>query len=437
MFRIIRVWYRLIMKTNTDIEPGLLPLFRLTIVLWLVIQIVRVLAQMVTTTAESSLYISPVISFSLPVTLFMLFYINSSSVQEQMGQWYLPTGLMITTVGPMIIQGLSIGLQMEAGLVAETTFATRSMEVVFFPLFFSMIFIAVQYGFKVVIIYILGTAVLEMISFGTLISIYGQAVLHKTIVFDIPFEAIAKRSLLQGITGFLIARAIHGQKRDRKALGEKNVQLTQYAATVEQLAVSHERNRMARELHDTLAHTLSAVSVQLQALSTQFDSDPEGARQTLKNTSGLTRDGLKEVRRALQALRASPLEDLGLSIALRDLLKASAERAGIDIEFNSDKSIEGLTPEVEQSLYRICEEAVNNAIQHSNAKGIKVTLSKDKGVLQLSITDDGTGFNLDTNPEDGHFGIRGMHERADLCDGRLDIQSEPGKGTTVNFIVEV
>ncbi len=437
MYRIIRVWYRLIMKTNTDIEPGLLPLFRLTIVMWLAIQIIRILFQMATATTESPLYINPAISLSLPVSLFMLFYLNSSRVQERMGQWYLPTGLMITTVSPMIIQRLSIGLQMEAGLVAQTSFAMRSMEVVFFPLFFSMIFIAAQYGFKVVIIYILGTAVLEMISFGALISIYGQAVFYKTIVFDIPFEAIAKRSVLQGITGFLIARVIHGQKRDRKVLGEKNLQLTQHAATVEQLAVSHERSRMARELHDTLAHTLSAVSVQLQALSTQFDSDPEGARQTLNNTSGLTRNGLKEVRRALQALRASPLEDLGLSMALRDLLKVSAERAGIDVEFSSAENIEGLSHEIEQSLYRICEEAVNNAIQHSDAKAINVTLSKDKGVLQLSITDDGTGYNISTNPDKGHFGIRGMHERADLCNGQLDIQSESGRGTIVIFTIKV
>jgi signal transduction histidine kinase len=100
-------------------------------------------------------------------------------------------------------------------------------------------------------------------------------------------------------------------------LAEKNVELARYATTVEQLTISHECNRMARDLHDTLAHTLSAVAVQLEALNAQFDSDTTGARETLRRTRELTRNGLQEVRRALNALRASPLEDLGLAQAIR------------------------------------------------------------------------------------------------------------------------
>ncbi len=226
-----------------------------------------------------------------------------------------------------------------------------------------------------------------------------------------------------------------GQKTDRQALGERNVELARYATTVERLSVSHERNRIARELHDTLAHTLSAVSVQLEALNTQFDSDTIGAKQTPKKTAGLTRNGLQEVRRALHALRASPLEDLGLALALSCLVESTIERTGMKIALDITNELEGLRPEVEQSLYRITEEALNNAARHANAQKMTVSLLREGDEFQLTVTDNGIGFDTEALSENGHYGIKGMRERAMLCNSLLDIHSESGKGTTLHLTV--
>src|SRR4029078_5838718 len=109
---------------------------------------------------------------------------------------------------------------------------------------------------------------------------------------------------------------------------EANAKLVDYASTNEQLAVTRERNRVARDMHDTLAHTLSAVSVQLEAADSVWDSQPQQAHELLQKSLASARAGLGETRRAVRALRASPLDDLGLGLALRDLAESTADRAG-------------------------------------------------------------------------------------------------------------
>lgn len=423
------------MKTNTPIEPGLIALFRLTVGLWLAMHALAFIVHSTIAPMKIRFEPPPWIILNAFVAVFLLFYLSSRRLMDRLGWWYLPVGLMISTVGPMIEQWLNLSSILGHASPADFTFVMeRSIDILFFPLLFTIVVISVQYNLKTVLAYALGTAILEVVLILSVFAVSAADIAISDYSINLAIRSIVKRTMLLALTGFLIARIIQGQKTDRKALGEKNVKLAQYATTVEQLAISHERNRMARDLHDTLAHTLSAVSVQLQALNTQFDSDAEGARQTLKNTTSLTRDGLKEVRRALIALRASPLEDLGLKLALRHLLETSAVRAGINIEFDIADELDRLPPETEQSFYRIAEEAVNNAIRHADAGSISVSLSQDKGARQLEIIDDGIGFDADTDPAEGHFGIRGMQERAVLCNGQLEIESRPGAGTTVKFI---
>jgi signal transduction histidine kinase len=242
--------------------------------------------------------------------------------------------------------------------------------------------------------------------------------------------------MLFPLAGFLVARVSRDQKSDRRELAEKNVELARYATTVEQLTISHERNRMARDLHDTLAHTLSAVSVQLEALNAQFDSDTTGARETLRRTRELTRNGLQEVRRALNALRASPLEDLGLAQAIRRQAESTAERSWMNLALDITDDLDGLRPEVEGGLYRITGEALYNAARHANAQHMTVSLLRDEHELQLTVSDDGIGFDPEARSGDGQYGIKGMNELAKLFSGRLITDSEPGVGTTVRLIVE-
>jgi signal transduction histidine kinase len=178
-------------------------------------------------------------------------------------------------------------------------------------------------------------------------------------------------------------------------------------------------------MHDTLAHTLSAVSVQLKALAVLWDADPAQARRVLRATDDLTRSGLDEARRALHALRASPIDEMGLALALRRVAEEAKARAGFALTFSEPPQITSLRPEVEQHLYRIGEEAINNVARHANAHNVAVTLAQKDGATLLMIQDDGDGFDQGLAAQSGHFRLTGMRERASLIEARLEIESRP------------
>jgi signal transduction histidine kinase len=243
------------------------------------------------------------------------------------------------------------------------------------------------------------------------------------------------RTIIFLFTGYVLTRLMSAQRAQRSKLAEANHQLVHYAATAEQLAVSRERNRLARELHDTVAHTLSALSVQLEAVDSAWDHAPEQARTILQKAQGGTRNGLTETRRALQALRASPLEDLGLVRALQELAESSAARASMQLEMSLPDELKNVAPDVEQTVYRIAQEALSNIVKHSNATRIRVLLRVADGRLTLEIGDNGRGFVADSEEVLGHFGLRGMRERTELIGGTLKIESKRGAGTRVRLDV--
>jgi signal transduction histidine kinase len=195
------------------------------------------------------------------------------------------------------------------------------------------------------------------------------------------------------------------------------------------LTVSRERNRVARELHDTLAHTLSGVAVQLEAVDSLWTSDRKQAHNLLGHALRATRDGLTETRNAIQSLRAAPLTDLGLVRALQDFAETTAGRAGFQIDLDLPKTIDGLPLEVEQCFYRIGQEAIENIARHAQAKHVEVKLRGNASELCLQVIDDGIGFDPQASESDRHFGVQGMRERAQLIHAALEITSCPGQGT--------
>jgi signal transduction histidine kinase len=236
------------------------------------------------------------------------------------------------------------------------------------------------------------------------------------------------------VTGFSLGVAwlMQRQRAQRHQLESANRKLALTATTVEQLAVSHERNRMARELHDTLAHSLSAVSVQLEAVNALWDVEPAEARKILEQATRSTRSGLTEARRALHSLRASPLEDLGLTLAISTLAESVATRANLELELAIPANIDGLQPHVEQCVYRVAQEALENVTRHANASNVRVALEQTTTQLALTVADNGSGFDPTTvNGE--HFGIKGMRERAEMAGGRLFVHSAPHEGTQVRL----
>jgi signal transduction histidine kinase len=238
------------------------------------------------------------------------------------------------------------------------------------------------------------------------------------------------------VVGYMFSRMMVAQRRQRQELAEANRHLTRYAAAIEQLATSRERNRLARELHDTLAHSLSALAVQLEAVDAAWEETPAEARTLLVKSLALTRSGLTEARRSLQALRASPLEDLGLALAVRALAESTAARIGATLTLALPEAVENLPPDVEQGFYRIAQEALNNVTKHAAARHLMVVLQQNNGATDLTITDDGQGFAWAAAEMKAGYGLRGMQERAALMGAAFHVTSAPDQGTTVNVSVQ-
>ena len=217
-----------------------------------------------------------------------------------------------------------------------------------------------------------------------------------------------------------------------------NEKLTQYAATVEQLTVSQERNRLARELHDTLAHSLSAIAVQLQAVSSLWEVDKKKAQDILAKAEKLADDGLVEARRALQDLRATPLEKFGLSMALREMAESAAERADLTATIDIPNTTIPLPKHIDQSVYRILQEALENVVRHARARHLTVQMIQTSKQLTCLVADDGRGFEVESvNHSERQMGLRGMIERSELIGGTLTIESQPRDGTRILFALEL
>jgi signal transduction histidine kinase len=192
---------------------------------------------------------------------------------------------------------------------------------------------------------------------------------------------------------------------------------------------------LARELHDTLAHVQSGVAVQLEAVDTLWETNPTHARQILQKSLATVRTGMSETRRALQALRASPLETQTLMTAIQMYATQKAAHSDFELALQLPDELDELNDEVEQAIYRIVQESLTNIENHAQAQNVLITLAKNKGILELCIRDDGRGFVLDKIDPRTSFGIRGMEEWADMIHGTLRVQSTLGQGTEIKLRV--
>lgn len=237
------------------------------------------------------------------------------------------------------------------------------------------------------------------------------------------------------ILGSCVSALMDKLRAQSASLEHANRQLRHYASTLEQLAISRERNRVARELHDTLAHTLSGLTVHLETTRAYWEVDHQATRAMVEAALQTARTGLQETRRALKALRATPLADLGLSQALCQLAEQAAAHARLRLRCEVAADLSALPLDLEQCIYRVAQEAIANVTQHADADSLHVSLSHDHGKLQLAVRDNGRGFIYGGAAGDSHFGLTGMRERAALAGGQLVIVSAPGEGTTVTLIL--
>ncbi|MEZ0396664.1 MAG: sensor histidine kinase [Anaerolineales bacterium] len=202
-------------------------------------------------------------------------------------------------------------------------------------------------------------------------------------------------------------------------------------------AQEEERTRLARELHDDTLQAIIALKQRLQ-LTQKVVTEPR-ARQSLAELESLTEQTIENLRRFTRALRPIYLEDLGLVTALEILARETAQNHSLHVDFRKVGAERRLPSEVELSLYRIAQEALNNVVKHAHATRASLALTFASDHVELTVSDNGMGFTVPQSPTDlapaGHFGLLGMHERASLIGGRLEIESAPGNGTRLQVRV--
>lgn len=196
----------------------------------------------------------------------------------------------------------------------------------------------------------------------------------------------------------------------------------------EQMSVVSERNRLARELHDSVKQQAFAASAQLAAARTHFKMNPEEAGMHLIEAERLVDEVRRDLTGLIEELRPVTLQNRGLAAALRDYAKDCGNQAGIDIEVRVQGE-RSMPIEVEQTLFRIAQGALSNVARHSQAGHADVRLIYGNASLTLRVSDDGCGF--DARQRRNSLGLRSIRERADQIHGELEIQSEVGEGTTI------
>jgi signal transduction histidine kinase len=246
------------------------------------------------------------------------------------------------------------------------------------------------------------------------------------------FRLIGIRGAAMLCIGYIITRLMKEQRAQREQLRATNAELHRLGAVREQLATSRERNRVARELHDTLAHTLTGLAVQLEAIRTVWENDAGEAHDLLEKAHARARSGLVETRRALAALRASPLDSVGLAGAVRALAEKASARGGLRLELVLPEGEPELDEDDAQALYRVAQEALENVVRHAEARRVSVSLKCPPFGATLVVADDGRGFDLERCAS-VCWGLAGMRERAEARGAVLDVESRPGAGTVIRL----
>ena len=209
-------------------------------------------------------------------------------------------------------------------------------------------------------------------------------------------------------------------------LKDANDKLRQYADQIEELATLKERNRLAREIHDSLGHYLTVVIVQIEAAVALFEKDREHSLDVLRKAQGLAQKGLADVRRSVATLRASPAETCSLIDSMTTLTE-ECRVSGLPAEFQLVGTPRNLSPPAELALYRAAQEALTNVRKHSQARTATVSLNYSADSVWLKVHDDGIGAAELTKG----YGLIGMHERVQNLGGEVKIVTAPDQGFTL------
>ncbi|HEY4463281.1 MAG TPA: sensor histidine kinase [Streptosporangiaceae bacterium] len=237
----------------------------------------------------------------------------------------------------------------------------------------------------------------------------------------------------------MIAELAEANYRLEEMMAENTGLHAQLLSQAREAGVLEERQRMAREIHDTLAQGLTGIVTQLEAAGPAVAAEERQRR--LGNAKRLARDSLAEARRSVQALRPEPLETALLPEAVTEVADRWSAVNGVAVQVTTTGSAVALYPDIEIALLRVAQEALANVAKHAGASRVGLTLSYMEDVVTLDVRDDGKGFctagvgNGRASANGNGFGLTAMRQRVERLGGRLAIESEPGNGTAVSASV--
>lgn len=234
--------------------------------------------------------------------------------------------------------------------------------------------------------------------------------------------------LMFGLVLFLVSQLVNTLLKERKTqqqLKQAHEKLREYALQIEDLAAVQERNRIAREIHDSLGHALTNLNIQLQTVAKLWEHDLNQAHSFLEQAQKLGKLAMQEVRQSVHSLRADTQEEVSLESAIASLMEDFRASTGVNISHQI--SIETvLPPQFVKTLYRIVQESLTNISKYAEATQVKLHLQATSERVNLSIQDNGKGFNSENQPTG--FGLQGMRERVEALSGEFKIKTAPGAG---------
>ncbi len=226
----------------------------------------------------------------------------------------------------------------------------------------------------------------------------------------------------------LLVNQVLTESAIRQELLQANAQLRAYSLRIEDQATLQERNRIARDIHDSLGHSLTALNIQMQTALEWFDLNPRRAATSLAAAKGLGTEALEAVRSSLSALRTDPLEGQSLAAAVGRLVEQFERTTGLKPECRIEL-LAPLPPAVATAAYRILQEGLTNITRHAQASGVRLELWSDATRLTVRLEDDGQGFDLEQNTTG--YGLQGLRERARALGGDLKFHTRPGEGCQI------
>lgn len=411
------------MNAQSAIEPGLIRIFRFFVIAETAAFLMVPFGQWLMVGDFGEFYKDSYYYIFLQGLLLSI-YLSIPWLQRKLKKAYLFIAILIAIIIPTLIVSIDLTIQLKQGGEPDILRIWSLLPLLMIPL----VPAAWQYNFRTVFVLFAGLGILD----GFYLIFINGGISQELLM---PLFSTFIRVVTLSLVALMITELMHTQREQRRELMRANLQLSRQAMVQEQLAVSRERNRLARELHDTLAHTLSGLTVQLEAIHTVLPTENEQVESLLSVALDTSRTGLEETRRAMKALRAEPLEDLGLIYAVRNLVHNFVSRSEIKADLNLPEQLDQFSLDEEQAIYRILQETLENIIRHAEASQVKIRFEQQDGYWQLSVMDNGVGFDPKQQKKRDSLGLQGMTERAAMMGASLSVKSEVGSGTEVVLVL--